>query len=529
MFHDANHIDDGREIQADLCIIGAGPAGIAIARELLGSRLRVAVLAGGGFAEDRSTQKLYSGVNVGIESFTPYLSRVRRFGGSTSRWAGMSRPFEPMDFEKRSFVPHSGWPVSAEEMRPYYARAHEFSNLGAYDYGVDRWMSKKRGVLPVDERMIDLRVYQFAYPRDLGETCRDDFDSARNVDVYLHAHALELEADPDVRGLVGVRAASSSGGRLRFRAERFVLACGGLENPRLLLASDGIATAGLGNRHDLVGRYFTDHPFFYTGWFEPSTGAPNHGLHVIDDYADVGSKQPAMAAMALSEDVLRREELNSAVLYLIRRPRHKTAPEYVAPGRQSLNQIWDGLFGRDEISHPGRRLKDVALGLPGVGRSLALQALDAVRPGSRLALRTTIEATPNPESRVRLGRDRDRFGVQKVEIDWRLNGDDRRGHVRLFEVLRAELARIGAGRLVEDGTEGDAGWPISMSGGMHHMGTTRMHDDPRQGVVDPDCRVHDLSNLYVAGSSVFTTGGVANPTLTIIALALRLADHLEGR
>jgi len=276
-----------------------------------------------------------------------------------------------------------------------------------------------------------------------------------------------------------------------------------------------------------VGRYFTDHPFFYTGWYEPYDQGPAHGLHAIEDYAGVGSEQPAVAALALSDEVLRREQLNAAVLYLIRRPRHKTVPEYVAPGRQSLNQLRDGLFGQDEIVRPARRIRQIARDLPGVGKSVMLQALDAVRPRSRLALRSTLEATPCADSRVRLGAKKDRFGVPKVEIDWRLNSEDRRGHDRLFEVLREELARVGAGRFVQDATVGEHGWPISMSGGMHHMGTTRMHDDPKQGVVDPHGRVHDLANLYVAGSSVFTTGGVANPTLTIIAFALRLADHLK--
>jgi choline dehydrogenase-like flavoprotein len=150
-----------------------------------------------------------------------------------------------------------------------------------------------------------------------------------------------------------------------------------------------------------------------------------------------------------------------------------------------------------------------------------------VRPRPRLALKTVIETTPNPASRVTLGEERDALGMPRVRVDWRINSGDRRGLGRLYEVMRQELARLGLGRLVEDPAVDSDGWPVSFSSGMHHMGTTRMHDDPQQGVVDANCRVHDLANLYVAGGSVFPTGGIANPTLTIVALALRLADHLK--
>jgi choline dehydrogenase-like flavoprotein len=177
----------------------------------------------------------------------------------------------------------------------------------------------------------------------------------------------------------------------------------------------------------------------------------------------------------------------------------------------------------------GRRLLQVARGLPDVAVSLARQAAEAVRPRPGLALRTALESTPNRDSRVTLGSERDVFGMPRVHVEWRLNGDDRRGLTRLHEELHAEFARQGIGRLVEDPSVDTAGWPVSMSSGMHHMGTTRMHDDPRSGVVTAECRVHDVANLFIAGSSVFPTGGVANPTLTIVALALRLADHLLHR
>jgi choline dehydrogenase-like flavoprotein len=528
MFHDAREIEEGSELHSDVCVIGAGPAGIAVASELSGTGLDVSMLVGAGFEEDRRDQKLYSGLNVGLQSYSTYLSRSRRFGGATSRWGGMSRPFEPIDFEERAWIRHSGWPITADELSPYYRRAHGVAGLGPYDYRVEPWSSRKRSALPVDVRRIELRTYRFTSPLDLGAAHRESLEASQDVDVFFHAHAVELEVDEQARRLTGVRAMTSDGRSIRFAARRYVLACGGLENPRLLLASNKVVAAGLGNEHDLVGRFFTDHPFFYMGWYEPAPQAPPCGLHVIQDYTKVGSEQLAVVAFALAEDIVRCEHLNGAVLYMTSRPRHKTLPVYTAPARQSLNALVDGIFGPDELGPDSvRHVRRVLSGLPGVAKSFVHQAADIVRPEQRLSLRCTLEATPNPESRVRLGRRRDRFGMPRIELDWRLNDDDRRGLDRLLEVLREELARTGAGRLVEASKDDRNGWPDCMTGGMHHMGTTRMHADPRQGVVDSDCRVHGLANLFVAGSSVFTTGGVANPTLTIVALAVRLADHLK--
>lgn len=529
MFHDAREMEDGSEVRADLCIVGAGPAGIAIAREFIDSPLRLALLVGGGIGADRRSQKLYSGDNIGTDNYSPYSSRARGFGGSSARWGGMSRPFERLDFEKRPCVSHSGWPLSAEDLSPFYERAHEVCHLGPYDYSSSRWASLERASLPLDRSKVDLRIYQFAHPLDFGKIYGDELASARNIDIYFHAHATQLEVDADARRMTGVRANASDGRALRFVADRFVLACGGLENPRLLLASNEVVSAGLGNTNDLVGRFFIDHPYFYNGWFEASSSAPNHALHVIEDYDRMGSDRLAVAAFALPEDTLEREQLNGAVLYFILRPRYTTLADYVGRGRRSLNKLRDGLVGYDELTHAGRRIREVVGGLGGVGRSLAHQAAHLARPQTRLALRSTLEATPNPRSRVTLGRKRDSFGMPRIELDWRINPGDRRGLDRLLEAVQLELAGIGAGRLVLDHAEDDAGWPLSMSGGLHHMGTTRMHQDPKHGVVDADCRVHDLPNLYVAGSSVFPTGGVANPTLTIVALALRLADHLKTR
>lgn len=530
MFHDARTLESDTLIEGDVCIVGAGAAGIALANELDGRSVRVVLLESGSRRPDRRTQQLYAGDNIGRESFSTYHSRARTYGGSTTRWAGMSRPLEPMDFEARDWMPGSGWPFTLDELEPYYRRAHAVCQLGPYDYDPDRWSTEYRPALPVDTSALETRVYRFGSPRDLGRAFEGDLASSRNVDVYLNANVVEIESEAGSRGVTGLRVAKLDGGRFRVQARHYVLACGGLENPRLLLASNRVESHGLGNRNDLVGRYFMDHPFLWMGYLEPSKPEYQASLNVIQDYELGGSEQPAFAAFSLPERTVREERLNGCVVYFIKRSRAKTIPTYFAPATRSLVRLTD-LARLEDVSdrHVGRHVRTVAAGLGDVGRHLAHRLGDVLKPRNVMALRVALEATPNRDSRVMLGPTRDRLGMPRIQVDWRLNADDRRGLHRTWETVAREIARLGLGRVTGPPAEEADGWPASFSSGMHHMGTTRMHPDPARGVVDADCRVHDQPNLYIAGSSVFPTGGVANPTLTIVALAIRLADHLAGK
>jgi choline dehydrogenase-like flavoprotein len=149
-------------------------------------------------------------------------------------------------------------------------------------------------------------------------------------------------------------------------------------------------------------------------------------------------------------------------------------------------------------------------------------------PSTRLyVVKNVAEQAPNPDSRVVLSRERDALDCPRVALCWRTSPLDKRTAHRAREIFGEELWRAGAGRL-QSSLEGEGKpWPARLRGARHHMGTTRMHSDPRRGVVDANCRVHGIANLYVAGSSVFPTSGAANPTLTIVALALRLAGHVN--
>jgi choline dehydrogenase-like flavoprotein len=524
-FHDARTVDAG-QLFADICIVGAGAAGITLATELAGSGLHVIVLESGDFAFRHRPQLLYLGANVGVPSYSPARSRFRRFGGSTTRWGKQCRPLDPIDFESRPGIDGSGWPLTLSELEPYYRRAQRICSLGPFDYTASSWLPRDAAALRVASGRLETRIFQFSDPGDFGLVYRDALASARNVDVCLNANVVDIVRAGD--RVTGVRVGTFNGRRLEVEARTVVLAGGGIENARLLLAADGGKDGGIGNSQDLVGRYFMDHPYFLSGYFEPSDPRHARSAYVIEDYARVGTHQKANAALALPQELLRTEGLNGAAVYFVPRPHYKTTPEYFSTGSRSFTHLVDVLRHHELPNRDlGHHVLNVCRGYRAVGRTLRRQAGELFRPQRLLALRTVIEATPNRESRVRLSRTRDHFGMPRVEVDWRLNSSDRRGLERLLEVLRDEFRRLGLGRIVLDPTIDATGWPMSMSGGKHHIGTTRMHADPRFGVVDRHCRVHECANLYVAGSSVFPTSGYANPTLTIVALAVRLSDHLK--
>ena len=520
--------NDAGQIDADLCIIGAGAAGIALAREYIGSGLRVVLIESGDFKYRHRTQFLYLGRNTGKQNFSTVFSRFRVFGGSTTRWGGQCRPLDPIDFERQEAIPYSGWPFDYEHIEPFYRRAQIVCNLGPYDYNPATWSSRKHPTHVVGESLTT-RAYQFSYPANFDEAYRHELERTSDIHVYLNANLVEIALQEDAKQVRHLVLATLDGHRTSLHAKAYVLACGGIENVRLLLASNRVAHAGIGNEHDLVGRFFMDHAYFFPGYFEPGSPDFNVNDYVIQDYAKVGREQRSHLALSLDEETRRREGLNGAALYFVRRDKYKTQPEYMSRGGLALNHLIDVLRHRES---PGQELvTDFANLLGGFGdaaKTMGRQLGSLSRRQLVSGIRVSLEMTPCRDSRVVLNDQKDRFGMPRINVHWQLNECDRRGYYRLMEVLRQEFSRLRLGEFVTHDRCDETGWPLAMTGGKHHMGTTRIHTDPRQGVVDPNCRVHGVGNLFIAGSSVFPTCGYANPTLTIVALAIRLADHLKS-
>jgi choline dehydrogenase-like flavoprotein len=520
---DAADLASGQEIQTDVCIVGAGPAGISIAHELRGSDIRVWLLESGGRDVERRAQRLNRGQSVGYPIHRLHQSRVRAFGGTSRHWFSPSddswaaRPLDPIDFEVRPGICYSGWPFERAHLDPYYAHAQALCRLGPFVYDPAHWADEGTGPnLPL--RLGDVETTLFQRGRHDFNGFYDGLVRAPNVTLLLHAPAVELATDEDPGRVDRVEVKREDGTSCFVRARLVVLAAGGIENPRLLLLSRRVHRGGLGNDRDLVGRFFAERLSARSGYVISVPPA----LAGSTEFSAVQAVPDALVQKALrvSDAVQRERQLLNCAFFLMTRNLSMTAEAFrslatlVKAGRRW--PLPDGMLGH---------ASNVATGLTDLG---AL-ARDRLRPAgdvrSVLAVRVQAEQAPNPESRVTLGSRRDRFGLPVAQVAWRPVASDRASIRASQERLDAALHAAGIGRV--QFMLGDEHPAALLEGNFHHLGATRMHADPSKGVVDADCRVHGIRNLYVTGSSVFPTYGCSNPTLTVVALALRLADHLR--
>jgi choline dehydrogenase-like flavoprotein len=516
----------------DVCIIGAGPAGISLALELDGTDLSVCLLEAGGEGYHRASQKLYEGEFLG-DRYPPLRdTRLGALGGSSNVWAGWCRPLEVADFESPRGDGACPWPFSRDELMPFYFRAQQRCGLGTFEYDASFWQARlQRALLLADDEAVQHAIFH-VLPQRFGTRYRAVLEASANIQLVLRAPAerLLMAANGAVEG---VAVCTLAGARSRVRARRYVLAAGGIENARMLLLSADSPERAPGNAHDLVGRYFTDHPFVNVG-----TLVLEQGPRALDFYfpqpvapsaaapAD-GARQPAVrAALTLGDELLAAEELQNAAMFF--HPRYASHPVFASAAVRAFLELSDKL-----------RHKAVPGGLsPYFGRAVraphhivfaALRKLllrDA--PARRWSARAMFETRSHYENRVTLCAARDALGRPRARVEWRLSDHELHSMQRAVQVFDERFRSAGVGRLELAMPNSAQGWRDVIEGGKHHMGTTRMHADPRHGVVDADGRVHGSENLYVTGSSVFPGGGYANPTLTIVALAIRLADHLRA-
>jgi choline dehydrogenase-like flavoprotein len=523
VFADARAVETNAVVEADVCIVGAGAAGITLARELIGSRLRVAVLESGGQGYEVRTQHLYRGPNTGLPYFALDGVRLRYFGGTTNHWGGFCRPFDDADFEPRRGLPHTGWPIKAADLRPFYDRASVICGLPSPDWRPATSAAEMLAPIRLRADRFVNRVVRIVPPaaRSFGTRYREELRRASNVTVYLHANAVEIETNESGRAVRAIRVATLSGRRFAVRARVFVLAAGGLETPRLLLASNRQWARGVGNHTGIVGRFFMEHPRFLAAYLAPAGDQPNPRFYSEHQKGREDSQGYLASAkeFQLAEGVL-DVQLSLEQVYDV--------PTDVSDYAGYVTDLVGDVEGWPRVAIPG---SPVPIPYPEVLRKAASDPKDtynAVRGKvDSIAVTTRIEQAPNPDSRVTLIRDRDALGMHRIALDWELSRADKHNLERTLALFGAEIGRAGLGRVKVVHGQDDSGWPSDTAGGWHLIGTTRMSSDPRRGVVDPDGRVHGISNLYLAGSSVFPTAGGATPTFTLVALTLRLAEHLK--
>ena len=530
---DARALEREALLEAGVCIVGAGAAGITLARALAARGLDVLLVEGGDRKPDEETQALHDIRSVGYPVRANYMARARQYGGTSGVWAGRNMRLAPLDLEVRDWVPDSGWPIPQGELERRYPEAARLLGLpDARQFRPETYrerLTAAEAAIYASDRLAPTVSLWGRRPMRFARVYGPELRRAANVRVLLNANATRIALDPGGNAVQAIEARTLAGHRLTLAARTFVLAAGGIENARLLLVSNDRQPEGIGNAQDLVGRYFMEHPRAVFGRVRLAPGVRLpllRGLPLPDGKVQLG--------IALDAEVQRRERLLNHYLTF-----ESEVSGYTAQTYESAVSVAKVVLRR---GHAGSRL---ALPRPGAGsvpgffylltpkelmphwlfrwQTLVRDALVRPKGETRRVVVYFCEQPPDPASRVTLGPEWDALGVPRVVLDWRIDPAVTRSVLRLQEILGEERAARGIGRLEPGRAE-----ELRFTDASHHMGTTRMATSPTAGVVDTDCRVHGVRNLYVAGSSVFPSCGHANPTLTIVALALRLADRLAG-
>jgi choline dehydrogenase-like flavoprotein len=547
MIEDANHIPRNTILDVDICIIGAGPAGISLALALQDSGLNIALLESGSDRLDKATQALYEGVVADERMHPPTNSyRVRQFGGSTTIWGGRCMPMDEIDFEPRDYIAHSGWPISLADLMPYYPQANQLCEAGEFAYTAESAFPADHPMRPMIEGFksdsySSNTLERFSCPTNFGHRYRRRL--ARSpVRVLLNANAGIIPHDDNNQLAGPIPVNTLAGNHFTVKARAYVIATGGLETARLLLASPGASGRGLGNAHDVVGRYYMSHIAGTIGVADLSTAhAVWHGYDISDDGTYCRRR------LALRPEAQRALGAGNFVARL----HHPLIPD-AGHGNGILSALYlarpivpyeyaKRLYGEDAnaqsstLAHMANVIKDI----PGTAgflwnwlqrRTLAERKFPSiiVRPKNlRFSVDFHAEQEPNAASRVMLDDRVDALNMRQIKVDWRYTAQDIATVQTALAALSDAFKQSNVGSFTYDPEQVETEMTRYGAYGGHHLGTARMGTDPASSVVNADCRLHETANVYVMGAAVFPTSSQANPTLTIVALALRLAAHLR--
>ncbi len=549
MLIDARTLSPGSEIHADLCIIGSGPAGISLAREFLGSKTSVIILESGGLTEEPEVQQLATPAQLSYGD-TQALGCNRQLGGNSSIWSVRTGetwfgvrllPLAEADFKRRDHIAESGWPISRTSLDPFYARAQRVFKLGPYAYEGADWADEAAPALPLASERVRTRMYQFGDGNLFSSEYRRELEQSRNLSVYYYATATALETSEDGRRVTGLQVRTLPG-RPAFRvaARRVVLAGGGMASAQLLLNSDARHPGGLGNQGGKLGRYLMDHPLLIGGELIPASSESFARTALYDMRQSRGNH--VMGHLQLADEMLEREPVLGLSLMLFPRERNYLAHRELSARQQMGVNAFYNL--RQVIAHGSKLERETLSQLMRGADGVVKRSLDEVLfpkarlnvgGWSRMPLKQRryhsyevihqAEQAPHADNRVSLSCERDAMGMRRLVVDWRWHDEDIAATMRAQDLYAKEFQRAGLGTFKIAREHGKP--QVFLHSTAHYMGITRMHSEPQHGVVDADCRVHGVENLFVVSSSVFPTGGFANPTLTIVALALRAADRLK--
>ncbi len=545
MIIDASRTATGERISADACVVGSGAAGVTLALTLARAGQQVILLEAGGFKLTEASQDFFRGESVGHRNHPLDELRQRQFGGTTGSWGGRCIPFDPVDFEQRDYIDHSGWPITYKEVSRYYPEALQWCHAGPAIFDAEQ-----AGVPPLipgfqDGDVKTSLLERWSLPTDFGKAYRDELEKHPNIRVFINAPCTDIILDKKHQSVEEVQFTGKQ--TTRISASNVILCTGGLETPRLLLNARSQQENGIGNERDQVGRYYMGHLVGVVSEILLNEGhtdvhesySRDHGVYVrrritLDEDVQRARGLPNIGAL-LHYPLIANPEHGSALLSAMFFAKFSAALKRKMP-RSVMGPEVEGISPKELIfAHMRNVLTDmpsVLKYMPGFmwKRFVVKRRIPSLIPpnrSNRYPMFYHAEQTPNPQSRVMLSDQVDNLGMPRLKVDFRVKAGDVDKIIQAQQTIDAWLKKTGVGQLqfLSDNPADDISSQFAGGDG-HFIGTTRMGEDPSDSVVDKDCRIHGIDNLYVASSAVFPTSGQANPTLTIVALTLRLADHL---
>lgn len=529
MYINGKTLTQSRKFKSDVCVLGGGVAGITLANELSKKGLTVCLLEAGGESRDPIVQSQAKAASVPTNYPDPSQSRLRMLGGTSNHWANNTSPFSPIDFEEREGFDESGWPIKYPDLAPYYIRAGEYCGVGVDGYGVDYWHDKFKSTPTIskENNAIKLAMAKASIPptrffNKFGGTLKAD----ENVTVISYAQVVDISYSEKDSSINSVEFRSPNNMSHTVESGEYIMAFGGLENARMLLHFNDKNQNKLGNQGGCVGAYFMDHPTLRGA--QLYTTDPSK-FSLFKGELPEGYNRFVLNFFELSEAKLKEEQITNVRLPLVPATRQQ-----LSHGISSLHILRERLSGKPMSGDLASHITNVVMDFDVVADTISRKnwdtpLFDGVNEQAGFEIPLMMEQTPYKENKVTLSNRRDKHGIPLLNINWRITEKDKERLWRAIDIFGLEVAKLGLGRVRSLKDRASRLFDDQIGFGHHHMGTTRMSESPKNGVVDSEQRVFGVTNLSMAGSSVFSTGGHVPPTLTIVATSIRLSEIVAKR
>jgi choline dehydrogenase-like flavoprotein len=513
---DARQLKDQQLLNADVCIVGAGAAGITLARSFANQKFEVLLIESGGFELEGQTQSLYAGKNLGLLYHPLSACRLRFFGGTTNHWSGYCRSNDEIDYEGRPELGLPKWPVGHNELSPFIEQVGKELNIDSGENDARAVISQKgwdSDALLYDKD-IETKSFQLVQNRRLGPRYKTELTKQSNLRIVHHLNLKEVSLEELGESVEKLNCKTLNEKEIFVKAKKYIIACHGIENARILLASNSVQKSGIGNEYDHVGRYFMDHIHIHASRFYPSKKFPQ-----IYDWAQA-YRDHLNINLSFTDDFQRANKLLS--YYCRFRPAVYSDTETDS----EFHFLMSNYSRKGDLEFLKTFFSAMKSPLSGLKYLSSKRHLKYFLP-LYFNLDHRIEQAPNRNSRVVLSDRLDEIGNRIADLDWQINEYDVDSFKRGQDYIVKKLSALGWGRFQLEDID-SVMVKNKVAGHYHQIGTTRMSEDPKNGVVDNNCKVHGVDNLYIAGSSVFPTAGYSGPTMILMALALRLSEHLKA-